>query len=105
MSVQYSYYTGSVSNVTTNLKRSLSGLIRNGCRFKIGITNNPNVRWNHHKYYYSEMKVVYQTTSLKNVRLIEAILVDYYWEYCENIISGGGGSYGLPPYYLYVVRI
>ncbi len=49
------------------------------------------------------MAVVYQSSSIENVSQLEWLMIEHNRELADNIIAGGGGSYGNPPYYLYVV--
>ena len=72
--------------------------------FKIGISGDPVQRSAWYKNAYDEMRVIYQTSSSKYVRDMEAFLIQYYKGYCDNEIGGGGGRLTGPPYYLYVVR-
>jgi len=89
--------------------RRLSALTRSDRvrRFKIGITNKPKARAAQPDYseHYDEMIVLYRTRSLNFVRQAETRLVKHYQPYqlCRNINAGGGGNFGEPPYFLYVV--
>ena len=70
----------------------------------IGITGAPAARATGYLWPYTQMIVRYRTSSEDYVRRMEDILVDEYEDYCDNIISGGGGPVSGPPYYLYIVR-
>ncbi len=73
-------------------------------RFKIGITNNPRKRFsNGYSADYDEMIVLYKSPSLDSVSQVEHDIIEYNKEITENGIAGGGGNYGDPPYYLYIV--
>lgn len=52
---------------------------------------------------YDEMIVVYESSSINSVSQVERELIDHNSEFAKNQIAGGGGNYGSPPYYLYVV--
>jgi hypothetical protein len=49
------------------------------------------------------MHVVYRTDSYDNVCLLERELIDHNSELTDNMIGGGGGRKGYPPYFMYVV--
>ena len=50
------------------------------------------------------MLVLYQSSSINCVSQLECELVEHNWEFCDNMIGGGGGPVGrFGPYYLYVV--
>jgi hypothetical protein len=49
------------------------------------------------------MFAVYQSTSIDSVSRLEDELVEHNRDLADNIVAGGGGSIGSPPYYLYVV--
>ena len=73
-------------------------------RFKIGITNNPLGRFsNGYARDYDQMIVVYQSASLDSVSQVECDLIEHNGDITRNRITGGGGDYGEPPYYLYLV--
>ena len=98
--------TGWPNQVITTLLRRISAYTRGGISFKIGITSGYYTRagWYRRNTRYSEMILLYQTSSDDHARDLERDMIDYYWEYCDNSISGGGGSMSGPPYYLYIVR-
>lgn len=107
MSVFYSYSTGRPSSVLSSTRRRISAFTRFGNirRFKIGITNNPERRWREsYQYAYDNMLVVYQSSSITCVSQVEYELINHNWEFCDNQVSGGGGSIAsFGPYYLYIV--
>ena len=96
--------TGWPGDIVPYLRRSISQFRRTSSSLKIGITGLPASRARHYRGQYSEMILLYRTRSNTYARDIEAILVDDYWEDCDNSIGGGGGSLSGPPYFLYVVR-
>ena len=107
MSVHYEYETGRPNDVFTTLARRIGAYSRLTLveRFKIGISNNPDRRWRDaYKCAYDEMIVLYATTSISNVSILESLRVERNLELCDNLIGGGGGNVGPPPYYLYLVR-
>ena len=71
--------------------------------FKIGITNNPEARFARYAADYGEMIVLYMSSSLDSVSQVECDLIEHNEEITHNRIAGGGGNYGDPPYYLYIV--
>jgi hypothetical protein len=104
--VVYNHVTGRPEDIVSDVLRSISAYTRRDRvrGFKIGITNNPERRFRDgYAHAYHKMAVVYQSTSLKNVSELECLLIEHNWELADNIINGGGGNYGEPPYYLYVV--
>ena len=96
--------TGRFQAVMSFLRRSISQYRRGSSQFKIGITNSPRRRAIEYGWEFDEMVVLYKTSSSDFARDTEAILVDEYWEDCDNEIGGGGGPLGQAPYYLYIVR-
>jgi hypothetical protein len=107
MSVYYNCTTGRPAEAMPTIRRRVSAFTRAGrvTRFKLGITNNPDRRWNEsYKYAYDEMLVVYSSSSIDNVSTVEVELVNHNWDCCDNMIAGGGGGIAKSgPYYLYVV--
>lgn len=104
--VVYNYFTGSPKSVVSNVLRSISVYTRKDRVrfFKIGITNDPERRfWEEHASYYDKMIVVYQSSSITNVSILEDELIEHNRALADNIIVGGGGDYGNPPYFLYAV--
>lgn len=105
MNIRYELETGWPSQ--TNLHRRVSAFTRSDRArgFKIGITNNPEVRSQQQDYRsaYDEMVVIYKTNSIKFVRNLERFLTDYHELNSDNVNRGGGGNYGTRPYYLYIV--
>ena len=104
--IRFDFETGRPSTVATTLRRRVSAYTREGVvrGFKIGITNSPHVRFS--KGYaknYAEMIVLYKSSSLESVSQVERDLIAHNKEITKNRIAGGGGNYGTPPFYLYVV--
>jgi len=104
--VHFDFSTGRPSEIAAVLRRRVSAYTRDGVvsKFKIGITNNPRARFS--KGYstdYDEMIVLYKSKSLDSVSQVECDLIDHNKEITKNRIAGGGGNYGEPPYYLYIV--
>ena len=72
-------------------------------RFKIRITNNPPTRFSQgYSADYDEMIVLYRSPSLDSVSQVERDLIDHNQGITKNRLTGGG-NYGGPPYYLYIV--
>jgi hypothetical protein len=103
--VVYNFWTGWPDEVVSNVLRSISAYTRRDRvrGFKIGITNNPKRRFKQaYARAYHKMIVIYRSKSLNNVSELERKLIEHNQELVDNIISGGGGDYGDPPYYMYV---
>lgn len=104
--VHFDLSTGRPSEVVATLRRRVSAYTRKNvvCGFKIGITNNPHTRFsNGYSEDYDEMIVLYKSPSLDSVSQVECDLIDHNQAITRNRIAGGGGNYGDPPYYLYIV--
>lgn len=104
--VEYNCYTGHPRQIVSDVLRSISAYTRSdrARSFKIGITNNPERRFaDAYASTYDKMIAVYRSSSINNVSKLEADLVEYNGDLTDNIISGGGGNIGKPPYFLYVV--
>lgn len=92
--------------VASTLRRRVSAYTREDVvsRFKIGITNNPQARFSKgYSAKYDEMIVLYRSSSLDFVSQVECDLIKHNEELAKNRVGGGGGNYGDPPYYLYIV--
>jgi hypothetical protein len=101
--VFYEVDTGHPSAIVSTMRRRISAYTRN-CDFKIGITCNPERRWQAHKDHWDQMLVVYQSSSIDCVSQLECELIEHNEEFAENVISGGGGHIGQRgPYYLYIL--
>lgn len=112
---EYREITGQPSAVSSRLRRAISQYARHHpCGFQIGVTNNPQNRFNVYRNsagyeggLYERMIVLYETSSAKNVCVLEKELIKYFYERPgnKNVNCGGGGPFrtGSPPYYLYVV--
>jgi hypothetical protein len=104
--VIYNYFTGRPRNIVSDVLRVISAYSRidRVRSFKIGITNNPEQRFKRgHAKNYDKMFVVYRSQSINSVSALECELIEHNRELADNIIAGGGGSYGNPPYFLYLV--
>lgn len=104
--VIYNYFTGRHSEVVSDVLRSIGAYTREDRvrSFKIGITNDPQRRFQEeYASYYDKMIVLYRSSSINSVSTLEDELVEHSSELADNIIAGGGGNYGAPPYFLYVV--
>jgi hypothetical protein len=102
----YNFVTGRPEEVVSDVLRSISAYTRRDRArgFKIGITNDPERRFREaYAHAYHKMAVVYQSSSINNVSQLERELIEHNQGLADNIISGGGGNYGTPPYYMYVV--
>jgi hypothetical protein len=104
--VHFDVTTGRPSEVASTLRRRVSAYTRKELvrGFKIGITNDPRGRFsNGYARDYDEMVVLYRSSSLDSVSQVECDLIEHNKEITKNRIAGGGGNYGDPPYYLYIV--
>ena len=104
-SVFYNDVTGRPQDVVSTVLRKISAYTRENkvSRFKVGITNNPERRFNKgHKYNYDEMLVIYCSKSYNSVCDLERELIDHNQGLADNMIGGGGGRKGEPPYFMYV---
>ncbi len=104
--VLYSCFTGRPQGIVSDVLRVISAYTREDRvrRFKIGITNNPERRFKR-KYAkrYDKMIVVYRSSSINSVSELECKLIEHNRELADNARDGGGGDYGDPPYFMYVV--
>jgi hypothetical protein len=103
--IHFDIITGRPAEVASCLRRRVSAYTRDHLvrGFKIGITNNPEARFARHAATYDEMIVLYMSQSLDSVSQVECDLIEHNEEVAHNVINGGGGNYGDPPYYLYIV--
>jgi len=101
----YDPMTGKPSAVASTMRRRVSAYTRDHLvrGFKIGITNNPEARFARYATDYDEMVVLYRSSSLDSVSEVERDLIEHNEEITHNRIAGGGGNYGDPPYFLYIV--
>ena len=105
------FITGRPATIASTSRRKIGALCRyHGYHHKVGITNNPEVRFLRHAVNGARtMHVLYESSSLDNVRELERVLLAwlpirtatgvYY-----NATGGGGGRVPKSgPYYLYVI--
>ena len=99
MRIHYETDTGWPSQLTT-MRSRIGALVRNSTGFKIGITNWPEMRAQAYQRDYTDMVVVYATSSRKNAADLETWLIDFYrnnhraTERLDNDRGGGGGRWG-----------
>lgn len=100
--------SGFPADATESIKRKCSAHLRDCREFYVGITSNGDDGLKSRRNRWATM-----TSSLfipRNFRrAIESELVDFYGPQrvdgsCANMIGGGGGPMGQPPYYVYVAR-
>ena len=103
-------FVGGYQQAATQVKQSVSALVRPEDIFYVGITSGGvdgcRSRWNQ-KYKlmgFDQMAMVYESSSPNFVRQLERSLVDFYKEVIMNPIGGGGGGQAedKPPYVVYV---
>lgn len=107
MSLFYDLDAGRPQEVLSSLRRRISSFTRHGSvrKFKLGITNNPERRYRQaYARAYDEMLVLYRSSSIACVSELESELIHHNWDFCDNLVAGGGGGIGRKsPYFLYVV--
>lgn len=100
---------GHFTNLRDELRETVGNLIENCDGIYIGRTSAENVTiraWWHENRdpdLWDEMILVYRTGSPNYVLQAEADLINFFWEYCDNDAPDGRGSFGDPPYYVYVL--
>jgi hypothetical protein len=107
MTIFYDCDTGRPQEILSAIRRRISSFTRTGSvrKFKIGITNNPERRYQQaYANAYDEMLVLYESSSINFVSELEYELVKHNWDFTDNLVAGGGGGIGqTPPYFLYLV--
>ena len=110
MKLKYDVDSGWPSQLDERMKKRIGAYTRYSSAFKIGITNWPERRKREYERnnarHYSEMIVLYETSSRSHAGHMETQLIDQNWDRLElrNQIGGGGGPHGEGWYYLYIVR-
>lgn len=87
--VIYNYQTGRPNDVLSSVLRSISAYTRvdRATAFKIGITCNPENRFRQaYADSYDKMLVVYQSSSVNNVRDLERLLLSSITENCATTL-------------------
>lgn len=107
MGVSYLYFEGQPSVVIPRLIRSIGQYHRHYEYVKIGITNNPEIRFTQHlrnekKYCWERMVVKYKTTSIRNANAIEDWFINNDELMC-NIWTGFSNMTDSDTYYAYVL--
>ena len=109
MPVRYKFSTGHLCNVMSALRKALGQYARHNGSIKVGLTVNPEQRWEaHRRDGWREMVVIYETRSSRYVGDAEKKLIGHSFlrhnKRCWNIYNGGGGlREGFPKYYIYVI--
>ena len=106
MELIYDYWSGHITNISFNLRQSINSYIRHYSTVKIGITCNPERRMSEHDRSgigWEKMIVKYKTSSVSYINEIEKETIDSHWDDITNMVSGGGGPNGNPPYFLYIL--
>lgn len=103
-------WKGHYSAVIPYLRRALGRYAIHYDAIKIGLTWNPDQRWDKHKRDgWEDMVVIYRTQSEANAVDLEKELIDQSWSKpyfarSENLVGGGGGSRsGHDWYYVYIL--
>ncbi len=109
---KYEANGGYPSQVKEDLSRMVKRYAKGGIPHKVGASSDPLKRFIRHLSDdpgWREMKVLYETSSIKNVRLIEDELIGICKEFdidlvSENKVRGGGGvKEGKKQYYVYIL--
>lgn len=108
--VYYNYVTGFPNTVFTPLNRAIGQYKNRYFSLKVGITGQyPERRFSQHKLHrpgvWSQMVVIYRTSSESHANLLENWLVDHHWDRLVNDKSGGGSRLSTQDgwYYVYVL--
>ena len=102
--------TGHATDKNINkIKKTLNALISQvgSKKLYIGKTGDPSGRFNKHKQQskWKKMIILYQSKSKNYVEAVEAILVDYTYEYNKNNTGGGGGPLSSKTQFNYVYAL
>ena len=107
MQIRWNYIQGSFSQVEESLRRTLGQLSRHHDVLYVGATYDPITRAKQHRRrdtYWSELILLWRTTSYRNAVKAEKTLIDWARENVENLKDGGEG---LKPdgeeYFIYVL--
>jgi len=93
MTITYEYYEGQLVEILPELLLFMTQSIKNADCVKVGITANPKIQWQIHssdKEKWSKMIVVFQNSSIIQVRTLEKAMVAHGKKYVKNIKSGAG---------------
>lgn len=99
--------TGHPKELLTNLKRRVTQLANGNSWIRIGITGNPQKRWDQYMSSgpcWDRMELLYKTSSYTHIVEMEAQLIShlYHNDKLWNFTGGGGGSiWPEQGYYLY----
>lgn len=109
MAIRWLEKTGFPNLILPSLRAALGQHARRHDEIKIGLTVNPEARWNAHKQEnWKEMVVIYETSSPRFASNIERDLIKHGWDFhydkSWNEITGGGSlQHGHLRYYVYVL--
>ena len=102
--IRYELSTGRPEDALEGLRRAVAQYARDARGFRIGRTSSPESRWtSEYQDIYSEMVVIYETSSQDHVAEVEAALIEFFADDADNDQEGSSGPWGEPPYYGYVV--
>jgi hypothetical protein len=93
MTIIYEYCAGSPAEFLPELKLSMTQYLINNDYVKVGITSNPKVQWAQHsrdESKWSKMIVVFQSSSIIQVRTLEKTLVEHGRKHSKHIQGGAG---------------
>lgn len=109
ISVRWVEWKGHYLSIMPSLKKAIGQYNRYCNNIKIGLTVNPDQRWQFHKLDgWREMVVIYETNSPNYAKEIEKQLINHGWEFHYNKSwnekSGGGTlQHGHSKYYVYLL--
>ena len=107
----FSTVSGAIPNIISSLRRTLGQYSRTYYHLKVGLTNDPSIRWVAHKANgWEAMFVIYHTSSRNNASRAERLLVNHLrnnhdeQSLLHNTRKGGGGNYsGSDNHYVYLL--
>ena len=102
---------GHLNQLEERLRRALGQFIRRYGNIYVGVSIQPEERAKQHdkrglseERGWSALIVIWRTTSRKNAKRAENMLISWAEEHAINVNrSGGGLAYGAPEYFVYVV--
>lgn len=107
MELDFDIRTGAFQDMKEFLVRSIQSYLSHHRSVKVGITCDPERRFNEHANSgngWKKMVVKYETSSVHFINNMEKALIEHHFDFIENVVNGGGGPNGANgPYYLYVL--
>ena len=109
MGIRWKEWTGHYHNVLPLLRKALGQYARRYGAIKVGLTVDPEQRWQSQKFDdWNEMVVLYATSSPDYAKEVEKDLIKHGWrshlDKSWNEITGGGSlQHGYSKYYVYIL--